>query len=298
MKRIVIQNILDGLENKIWDINYWLMSVNNLPQKRILLKNRKFRNKYKGQACFIVGNGPSLKLERNLQELAKYTVFTVNQMYRSELYNVLQPNFHVMIDPLFFQLDEKDPAEAETLNCIRKIVKTKSTQMIFPLEAYEYIKTNIGNPDEFLYIKNRMRLSENYSRSFEMEKYLPCTRNVVLSAIYCAISMGFQQITLLGCDMTGWTDNYIKRSPNLEEKFSHIYEYTDNERVRMSRVHKAFSNEEMLTGFASMFRDFRIVSKWCEKNGIIFTNATQETALDCVPFSTLDDVLMHLSSGL
>ena len=294
MNREKLQMYNDHMENKIWSIHLFKERVLHKPWVTILNKNLSYRNKYDGDTCFILGNGPSLKYETRLNELKNQTVFTVNQFYRSELFNQIEPNFHVMLDPLFFNLHEDNPSEYDTLKRIRNVAENKNIKMILPIEYYHYIDKTIGYPENHIYIKGRYRMCDNYNANIDMSGYIPAATNVVLTAIYCAIYMGFKRIVLLGSDMTGWTDSYIRRSPHLEEKFSHIYEYTEAEKERMRKVHATHDNEGMLQGFATTFKDYRCIFEYCKKNGVELTNASQETALDSIPFSNLNDILDDL----
>ena len=95
--------------------------------------------------------------------------------------------------------------------------------------------------------------------------------------------------------MTGILDNYIKRSPTRKvETFSHVYDYTDVEKKRMQKVHAMYSNEYMLDGFYQTFRDYRILNEYCIKRNIRILNASQETALDMLPFANLNNILDEL----
>ena len=291
-RRERVNNTLTNIENFIWSVQLFYEKMRRTERWKLLKKNEELRNKYEGETCFVIGNGPSLKLEKRLGELKNYKVFSVNQFYRSEWFDVVQPDFHVMVDPLFFNLSDQNETHRDTLERMRKIALQEKTQMILPADAYGFIKENLGNVENHYYIKERYAVSEAYKKKYDMAGYLPASCNVVLTAIYCAIYMGFKRIVILGCDMTGLLDNYIKRSPNKEiEKFSHVYSYTEEEKKRMQDVHKMHTNEFMLHGFYKMFRDFRVLKIKCNELGIDLTNATQETALDCIPFSVLDNIL-------
>ena len=127
-----------------------------------------------------------------------------------------------------------------------------------------------------------------------MAGYLPASHHVVQTAIYCALGMGFKRIVILGCDMTGLLDNYVKRSPDKNETFSHVYEYTEAEKQRMQRVHAAHDNAFMLGGFYAMFQDFRVIAEQCREMGVEIYNASQTTAVDSLPYAKLDEILDEL----
>ena len=96
--------------------------------------------------------------------------------------------------------------------------------------------------------------------------------------------------------MTGWMDNYIRRGAENSEGFSHVYEYTEAEKRRMHKVHQTHDNELMLSGFATMFRDYRLIGNCCKCLSVELSNATQETALDNLAYSSLDVILDGLEN--
>lgn len=291
MNRKSIQKNLDHFENFVWKLKYETDCILASDNIKLLNRNKKYKDVYSGKTCFILGNGPSLKMENRLSELAQYTTFSVNQFYRSDLFETVKPNYHVMIDPLFFSLSENNPDENDTLRRIIQIAEDPNVSLIFPIEAYEYICKNIATSERHIFIKGRYKMCDKYNADFNMAGYLPSSNSVVITAIYCAIYMGFKRIVILGNDMTGLMDNYIKRSPNLTEKFTHIYEYTEEEKNRMKKVHATHNNEAMLEGFTEMFKDYRRINEYCSANNIQILNASQETALDNIPFCNLNDIL-------
>ena len=295
MKRHDIYRMADKFENMIWRTKLGLERLFHSKKTIILAKNRPLKDKYKGQTCFIMGNGPSLKLENRLGELKDHCVFSVNQLYRSPIFQEVAPQYHVMMDPLFFDLDPENEADADTLRRMQTVAKDPSVQMILSVDAYDFVEKNLGHTDDHIYVKGRYRLFRGYRSGFDMSGYLPTCRNVVQTAVFCAIYMGFKRIVLLGCDMTGLLDNYVKRSPDGDcEKFTHVYEYNEAEKKRMQRVHDEYNNERMLLGFYTMFKDFRYLVNQCENLGIELLNTTQHTALDNVPFANLNDILDDL----
>lgn len=291
-------NLVDKCENNFWKLYYYLWKVRNPKENTILEKNLELKDLYKGETCFILGNGPSLKQENRLKELENYKVFTVNQFFRSELFEVVKPNYHIIIDPLFFKLNPNVASEKDTLFRIKEIAKRKDVTMILSLDFLDYICKYIGNKNKHFYVKSRYKLTDGYNNYIDMCSFLPTAYNVVQIAIYCAMFMGFSKIVLLGCDMTGIMDNYVRYSKKGKvEKFTHVYEYTREEKMRMEDVHRKHSNEFMLYGFYNMFRDFRMIDMYCKANDIHLLNATNETALDMIKHVRLEDILDEDKDG-
>jgi hypothetical protein len=290
-----VKQIYYKIRNILYDAEYY--TIDNFTDKgRAIRKNSQIDSGTPKKVCFVLGNGPSLKAEIRLHELAQYTVFSVNQLYRSALYDVVNPHYHLLMDPLFFSLDEKKPEEADTLKRIRDIINTrKTTKFIFPVNHMNSVLKLFGSSDNYIFINCKYYFYEGFYKKIKLNRYMPANCNVVISAIEVAIALGYEKIILLGCDMTGILDSYIKRDyDNVTETFSHVYDYTSEEKERMQKVHESYSNEFMLTGFASMFRSYRLLYSYCKRRNIEILNATQRTALDAIPFCNLNEVLDSL----
>lgn len=298
-RRDMIYRNLDIIENILWDVVFQVKMVKDKNYRDTMYHNKIFNNKYKGEACFILGNGPSLKEEQNLEFLKNHYVFTVNQLYRSEIFNIVQPNFHLMVDPLFFSLRENEPSENDTLQRIKNLSSYENLTLILPYTSKQFIENNhIGNKTN-IYIESRYRSYDGFKRKIRMDKYMPQVQTVVHAAIYCAIYMGFSKIYLLGCDMTGILENYVKSTKDQDnEKFIHVYGYNEQEKERIRKVHQMNDNEIMLKSYATMFSVFRNIHDYCDRNGIQIYNITQGGALDNLPKLSLDEVLSELGEDI
>ena len=105
-----------------------------------LKNNKKFFNCHKGERCFILGNGPSLKCE-DLTPLADEYVFTVNQASRLPQFKDIKPNYHFWVDPVFFDIDENNPEDVELLNTMISVGDTNpELQCFFPIQQFDFIK--------------------------------------------------------------------------------------------------------------------------------------------------------------
>ena len=114
------------------------LNKKNPELKAYLNKNEKFKGKYHGKRCFIIGTGPSIK-EQNLLDLRDEIVFTVNNATKLKDFSALHSNFHVFIDSLYF--DESGGIESvnERVNLMKKIGKV--TECFFPYtKSHQFIK--------------------------------------------------------------------------------------------------------------------------------------------------------------
>lgn len=159
---------------------------------------RKLKNTYNGKRCFIVGNGPSLRLE-DLEKLKEDYCFGTHQIYRIFDKTDWRPNFYcaqdqVLINQSFEQINnlkvEKKFIASPINSWSKKVIKNSILTKIIIKDFY---------PDlpEF---------SEDVSKGI----YEGFT--VTYMCLQLAVYMGFKEIYLLGVD-----HHYnISRLPNGE----------------------------------------------------------------------------------
>ena len=285
-------NINKG-ENVVWEVVYFFRNLFDKSYKDTLIKNNKYKNIHKGKRCFILGNGPSLSKYNNLKLLENEIVFTVNQFYRSELFEIVKPNYHVMVDPLFFSLNPNDPIEYDTLNRMQELQCYSNLTCIFPYTSKEYVEKNGLSHKDVTYIHSRYRMHDNYKKDIRMDRCLPQVQNVVHAAIYCAIFMGFSEIYLMGCDMTGFLTNFIKDEADFDVEKEHVYSYTENEKKRMIKVRNNNNNETMLKAYGVTFAIFRNIYEYCKRKNIQIYNASIGGALDNLPRIKYEEIFRN-----
>lgn len=155
-------------------------------------KFRKLRGKFKGQRCFVMGNGPSLR-ETPLEKLDREYVWGVNRCHL--LYDQIdwRPQFYCAVDRrvtpnIAPEIDEQSillprttffiPEEFRSLRDWqgrKNIIWTKEKHQDPKLGPDGYFATN---PPEFLRTPN----------------------TVTITCIQLAVFMGFNPIYLIGCD--------------------------------------------------------------------------------------------------
>ena len=247
--------------------------------RREVKKNIRFRNKYCGKRCFIVGNGPSLN-KKDLSFLGDEYVFTVNQMMRDKRYAMLKSNFHIIADPLYFNLDLSNQYHKKTIELIRKIESEDNRpECFFPIQAKEFIeKLKLKLKINYFYAGCDMY--EGYNNQIDFSKSVPGFHTVAQYALMLAIYCGFNEIYLIGCDMTGYREVEEKAYGNYDED-KHCYHLTEDEKKNV--LHKGRTCEEYFNGFAHMFSDYRRLAEYAKKRNIRLMNATEGGVLDSLP---------------
>lgn len=244
--------------------------------RKILIKNKEYKNKYLGERCFILGNGPSLN-KHDLKPLKNEHVFTVNGMTISKEFDLIQPEFHIMVDST--RLDEKNEIFLQNM---KDLANKKNPPIgIFPVIFKDYFKKyDFDKKLKIIYVYPRKKTRK--INNIDFTKIIPSYQNVVNIALYIAIYLGFRKIYLVGCDMTGFVNVYDENE-NIDFG-GHFYEKDNKREVKyMTELHRQRTNEFMLKAYGYVFELFRLTQEYALKNDIKIYNATKGGTLDVFP---------------
>lgn len=259
----------------------------------LLESNKAFKDIHHGDRCFILGNGPSLKME-DFDLLEGETVFTVNQINRLTNYDKLHSKYHFWVDGNFFNIDLNKPEDMELLN-IMSNMGTEETTCFFPLEREAFCREH--KLDEKLNLhyfasKPRLTLYEGFDLPIDFTKYLPGFGTVVQYCICMAIYMGFSEIYLLGCDNTGIMVT-LKSALKMNDSSDYAYVISDNEKKRMENLLNRNSIEQYAIDYAQTLTAYRILYEYCSKRGIKLINCSSRTVIDSIPRKSLKQVIVR-----
>ncbi len=267
-----------------------IFSLKHREDYTILLANKQFQNKHKGERCFILGNGPSIKTE-NLSSLKNEHVFVVNQAAKNDYYYDISPEYHVCIDPVFFNLNMDDAGEKSVYDSFIDLGKNKSPICFFPVEYRKYIqKAGLDKKLTVHYLKMGCMFHEKYKGIVDLTKILPTMGTVVQEAILIAIYMGFTKIYLLGCDTTGLIVS-IKGMLNVEILDDYSYNVNDIEKNRIHKMIEKNTLEAQCKSYLYTLRSFRWIYDYCCRSNIQLINCSSQTVITDIPKQKLTDVV-------
>lgn len=227
---------------------------------RILKRNRRWRNKYKGEECYILGNGPSLAA-MDLSSLRNKHVFMVNFSYNTDLFAFLKPEFWVGFDKNLF-------SEAHGKDFESKIEEYADTNFFAHIEAYREDCRH-----DNLYYAYPTIYSTSDKLCFDIGGgYFNKFTNVIHYAICIALYMGFSKIRLLGCDFT------------LHARTKHFYDVKQG-------GDGATQTPYRYLGISLAIRQHMNIYSWCQKNGIDIVNATPGTELEVYPIVDFNNIM-------
>ncbi|MEO3738653.1 6-hydroxymethylpterin diphosphokinase MptE-like protein [Shewanella baltica] len=155
-------------------------------------KIRDLKGRFKGERCFILGNGPSLNMVDFSKLQSEYT-FGVNGIFYKTKENSFKPTFYVVEDKAVMN---DNTAEINDYNCQYKFFPTHYRRKIKNKKNCYFFKMNTG-----FYRKE----SPNFGIprfSTDASKRMYCGQSVTMINLQLAFYMGFEKVYLLGMDFS------------------------------------------------------------------------------------------------
>jgi hypothetical protein len=200
MKKPVMNRLFGIIKEprKIFQLNsiYQRLKDDNLQRRRLI----SFKNRFDGQRCFLMGNGPSLN-QMDLSLFKDEIVWGSNRCYLLYDRIVWRPKFYVAVDTRVV------PDIADEINTI--IDEEKDTSYFFFKGHKQCI---VPKPNVFW---TEMVYGDESKLPFSMfsthpEKYLYSVATVTIAMLQLAVYMGFNPIYLIGCDTNYTISSTVK----------------------------------------------------------------------------------------
>lgn len=162
----------------------------------------KFKDRHKGERCFIMGNGPSLR-EMDLSKLKGETVFACNLIYLMFGQLEWRPTYYSCVDTrMLIERHEE----------IRKMLDAEpDIQAFFPTRLEEHsggrrklpMRAFFGGLDRCAFFDERHPTQDDppFSMfSLDIDNWVAQPQTVSITLLQLAAYMGFSEIILIGCD--------------------------------------------------------------------------------------------------
>lgn len=230
----------------------------------IYRKVKTLKNAHKGQRCFILATGPSLKPE-DVALLEKEYTIGVNSIYKMFERMSWKPTYYVMTDPMLF---------ARTFSCGHRNVGSYSQRYSIVNALNRRIT---GNDEKVILIHNcwldhiyHYGTSRRFKYSGHPEGGVYDYYSVTQECIYYAIYMGFQEIYLLGAD-----NNFLG-------SFQHFEETEGEARISYEKALKAQRGNDWAYAY---------LKEIAEKKHVKIYNATRGGRVELFPRVSLEEIL-------
>jgi hypothetical protein len=239
-----------------------LFSKISIPLTRNNNKILNLKDKFKGERCFIIGNGPSLVPE-DLERLKGEITFASNKIYKIFSKTNWRPTYYMVVDPVVLEENVKDINQIES--------KTK-----FTLNCYKHLfKADI-------FFNNNLIKKKRGTFSTNIMESLYSSGTVSYHLIQIAYYMGFSEVYLLGHDYSFKGAISKKRDLSfLNNDNSPLY--FSNEYIRSDEKKPGQAPEEIYHGMEKA----KLVY---EKSGKKIFNSTRVSYLDVFELKNFDEI--------
>lgn len=228
-----------------------------------------YKNKYTGQRCFIVANGPSLKAEdlNCLQKKGEIT-FGMNRIYKMFKETDWRPTFYVCEDELIALGQQND------INAI------DAREKFIPIELKWWHNVNIEKACYF-HINYDGKKRPEYSFSSDCAHQIECHGTVTFTCMQLAAYMGFSEIFLLGVDHNYKVTIDINGQKVIDSSAKDYFCDDYDKDIKDMVVHDVGNNT----------RAYLDAKAYCDKTGrIMIYNATRGGKLEIFPRIDFDSL--------
>lgn len=232
---------------------------------------RSYRDCHKGERCFLIGTGPSLKPE-DLDLIAGEKAFGCNMLYKLYDKTVWRPTYYCMTDRVYARYQSQEMlAHVEV-----PVFAPKSTWKRIPQRTEQVLYVN----DIYDY--------DTYRPRGNMMSYCWLKASVMLFMMEMAIYMGFSEIYLLGVDCT---NTYVA-----DGHFTKDYVKKDAKAAEWQRMERDLKKEKMTPqemwahNYRRNIEAYEEINQFAKSRGIRIFNATRGGNLEVFPRIVLEDI--------
>lgn len=235
-------------------------------------KLKSYKDCHKGERCFLIGTGPSLKPE-DLDLIAGEKAFGCNMLYKLYDKTCWRPTYYCMTDRVYAKYQSREMLAGVSV----PVFTPKSAYQRMPLKNEQVIYVN----DIYDY--------HTYRPKGKMLSYCWLKASVMLFMLEMAIYMGFQEICLLGVDCT---NTYVP-----DGHFTKDYVKSDTKNAEQKRMERDLKAENMTPqemwahNYRRNIEAYEEIEKFAKSHGIRIYNATRGGSLEVFQRAALEDIL-------
>lgn len=220
----------------------------------------KYKNRFKGKKCFLIGSGPSLKIEdlTALHNNRDYVSIACNSLFKAYEFTDWRADLYCIADNgVFTSVGER-------------VMNVQKDKPIFVCESvYDII--NRENRDKVIPVRVKANTDYPERRRFSPDagKYVYRFGSVLYFMIQLAVYLGFSEIYLLGCDCNY---SYTKKADGTIEK--------TGEKDYFLPGYEERKGHQPINQFEIVMPDYDEARRYCDKNNIKIFNATRGGKLE------------------
>lgn len=256
-------------------------ALRSLFPKQILTRNKELKDRYKGETCYILGSGPSIK-SQDLKRLKGKYVITQNNFHVHPDIELLNPVAHCIVPK--YQSKEYDEDWVEWFQTMNDklpdrtiyfmATNTKSIVDQFPdIAAKTYFLETGFNP---LFLKNAR---------VDITRRMMNIPTAITQCLTLALYMGFDKIYLSGMDL----DQICRMGERDAVRFYGNSPITKNDAEKSIEVRQYSSGIAYFNRWNTWIQ-LNLLRNWAEKRNKEIINVTNGGLLDIFEFDNFERV--------
>lgn len=240
------------------------------------LKQQKLKNCYEGKRCFIIGNGPSVRVQ-DLERMKDDVTFCVNRIYQLFNQTSWRPTYYFCIDYHAYVADAEIIEQLDIPHKFVPLERAIGSGQVYDDIIYYNRKTMASTVRNHQVVEN---LELDFSENVEEVVYGATT--VLYDVLQFAVYMGFKEIYLYGVDFQHEVERSLDGTISEKAVKDH---FSDNYLSGIERFSKVAIPMYL---HKICFEKAKIL---CEKKGICIKNITRKTMLDVFECASVEDIL-------
>jgi len=239
--------------------------------RKYLLSNGRLRNLHKGNRCFILLNGPSVK-SFDVSKLSNEFVIATNYFYKTDFCDIVRPTYYCVADSSFFTNNDSEDNVNDLLE------KCSYSKFIFNIS---FLSRFSKATSENVYVGYSKHMPNLFRIRSNLCGFSSGFISVSMFAINVAIFMGFNNIYLLGYDF----------EPGI---LSHFYRDTNTEKIIKARQRKETEKDNVCGKYwqysQAQYQNYYL-SNYARRVGINIYNCNPESHVRSFTFVDYNDLL-------
>lgn len=290
-KKEMIENLSQyGITNNqiVWCcsrelINHMMEDLQDV--QGILSRNAELKTLCKDDTCFIIGNGPSLRIEdlNAIKDLKNITTFGCNGIYALYDKTMWRPDIYVCWDPIACESYFTDRDIFDRINYDDSIIVTSL------LQSDRKVLRDMGN----VYYLRVMETSDGLTFSEDICDCAYASGTVAYGMLQVACYMGFKRIILLGIDCNYTHEIKDNGDVIVNDIASHNDDIELEEKQFYEKTEKRFGYHSVAY-IDKQFAGYLMAKEYADKNGIDIINATRGGKLEVFRRQNFDEIINEL----
>ncbi|MCB0480902.1 MAG: hypothetical protein KDC83_05685 [Flavobacteriales bacterium] len=267
-------------------MSHTLFSILNFFPDSVLARNKKLKGKYKGQKCFILGSGPSIKQE-NLSLLYGQNIMTQNNFHMHDEIGELKPKFHVVVPK--YQSAQFDQDWVEWIRDME--TRLPADCLLFFGKNTKYLierETKMG--ERTFYHEQGLNPLFKTTTDCDISKRIMNVPTVITQCLMTAVYLGFSEIYILGMDLSQIVDFTSGKGRRDHVRWYGVSKITRNQAEKDLEDSMLRSGDIYFQHY-KLWRQLNMIDNYAISQNIQIANASEVGLLNVFPRVGLKEVI-------